>query len=459
MGGRWGQREAMGGCTQRPSQVSAEASDAEAVDEGVEAAVEAEQSHAQHVQHIQGGRGPTGRRGGPTAHPGGQHQVVGGHAHREHQQHPQRHGAGLLPVRARRGDGGAGQRAGDGGVSAQHHQEGNGEESHHGVGVGPLPRVLLEAGGGPGTCRRGLPGGEGGRSAAQAQQPRRAARQRRPTAPRQRQRPPHRAQPIHADERHEGDGAVRRQVIGGPGQAARGLRQQPVAPGQVIGDPEGQREVEEDVGQRQVDEVDAGGFAHFAALQEDQQGSQVARQPHAQHQAVHDGQQHELHRVAGHARGRRRDVHPRVLQRRNAAQGLAWLRRDALPPPLGPPSMWPAGRTESGRHSCTAAVGLSCRWWHPEVLCWLQLGAVRCNADPPPALSCPHRPTSHPEVGTRGSTRWGRFVAPALQGSPSSAPMDSSPFSRSGHGKPLCCNPRSTELQQFHLSPQLPTPQ
>ncbi|EOA97179.1 hypothetical protein Anapl_11570, partial [Anas platyrhynchos] len=73
---------------------------------------------------------------------------------------------------------------------------------------------------------------------------------------------------------------------GGPSQAASGLGEQPVAPGQVIGDPEGQGEVEEDVGQREVDEVDADGLPHLAALQEHQQGHQVARQPHAQHQAV-----------------------------------------------------------------------------------------------------------------------------------------------------------------------------
>ncbi|KFV75042.1 hypothetical protein N307_14625, partial [Dryobates pubescens] len=111
----------------------------------------------------------------------------------------------------------------------------------------------------------------------------------------------HRAEPVEADECHEGDGAVGRQVVGSPCQAASGLGEQPVPPSQAGGDPEGQGEVEEDVGQREVDEVDADGLLHLAVLQEDQQGHQVARQPHTQHQAVDGGHQHELHRVVGHA--------------------------------------------------------------------------------------------------------------------------------------------------------------
>ncbi|KFO73578.1 hypothetical protein N303_14343, partial [Cuculus canorus] len=117
-------------------------------------------------------------------------------------------------------------------------------------------------------------------------------------------RPPHRAVPVEADEHHEGDGAVGCQVVGSSSQAARGLREQPVPPSQVVGDPEGQGEVEEDVGQREVDEVDADGLPHLPALQEDQQSHQVAGQPHAQHQAVDGGHQHELHRVTGHALAR-----------------------------------------------------------------------------------------------------------------------------------------------------------
>uniref|UniRef100_K7FY81 Uncharacterized protein n=1 Tax=Pelodiscus sinensis TaxID=13735 RepID=K7FY81_PELSI len=105
-----------------------------------------------------------------------------------------------------------------------------------------------------------------------------------------RQRPPHEAVAIEADEGHEGDGAVGGHVVGHPGQAGDRLGGGPVPPGQVIGDPEGQGE--------EVDEVDADGLPHLAILQEGQQGHQVARQPHTEHHAVHQRHQHKLHWVA-----------------------------------------------------------------------------------------------------------------------------------------------------------------